>query len=562
MFIPTFLLASTLSLAVSGASAAATADGVDFVPGRFIVEYQPELTKRSALTAIDPHEAFHQALAAIQPAGGVNSHFNYSSPLFTGASFSIHESPDAIARLKSLPNILNIWPVKRFEILQSGDANAKQNLSPDTLESRNWNPHAHTGVAALHAKGLSGQNITIGVIDTGVDYTHPALGGGIGPDYKIVGGYNFVGPLAGASNNNKLGTSNSRIDEYNPLDCQGHGTHVAGIIAAKNDKNLVGVAPNATIRAYKIFGCSGGTSEDVVIAAFQTAFRDGVDIITASVGLNGQGLLDGPANLIASRLVEYGVFVAVAAGNSGVEGPRYPSSPGAGEYVTAVGSAESNAIVTWTGTARSSSGDSITFKYVTSRGVLPNISNTTFSVDFLAENADDCAALTSRAATGSALILPLSSACEKANLYTAVEANGYKVVLRYTDKPLKYSVPTYTVQGFEIDVFGTAAGLGNWARNQAQAGHNLTITLDTLAAQPDVVETGSPLSVSEFSTWGPHFEKGLFYPALIGPGGDILSTWLDGGYSIMSGSSMATPYVCVTLSYDIYFFFFFLRSLY
>jgi subtilisin family serine protease len=544
MLIHSFLLASTLCLAVSGVSATATADSADFfVPGRFIVEYQPELTKRSALTASDPHEDFHQALAAIHPAGGVRSHFNYSSPLFNGASFSIHDSPDAIARLKSLPNVLNIWPVKRFEILQTDATDMKQTSSSHTLAERNWNPHEHTGVAALHAKGLSGQNVTIAIIDTGVDYTHPALGGGIGPDYKIVGGYNFVGPLSDTYTNNKTGLSNSQIDQYNPLDCQGHGTHVAGIIAAKDDQNIVGVAPNATIRAYKIFGCSGGTSEDIVIAALQTAFRDGADIITASVGLSGQGLLDGPANLIASRLVEYGVFVSIAAGNSGIEGPRYPSSPGAGEYVTAVGSAESNAILTWNGTARSSSGESITFKYVTARGVLPNVSDTTFPVDFLADNADDCAALAARAVNGTALLLPLSSACENANLYTAAQDNGYKVVLRYTDNPLKYSVPTYSVQGFYIDVFGTAADLGAWARNQTKSGHSLTISLDTLAAQPNVIEADTPRYVSEFSTWGPHFENGLFYPALVAPGGAILSTWLDGRYSIMSGSSMATPYV-------------------
>lgn len=546
MLIHSFLLASTLSLAVSGVSATAAADSAEFfVPGRFIVEYQPELTKRSTLTASNPHEDFHQALAAIHPAGGVRSHFNYSSPLFTGASFSIHDSPDAIARLKSLPNVLNIWPVKRFDVLQTDATDMKQ--TSHAFGERNWNPHAHTGVAELHSKGLSGQNITIAIIDTGVDYTHPALGGGIGPGHKIVGGYNFVGPLSGTSSNNKTGPSNSQIDQYNPLDCQGHGTHVAGIIAAKDDQNIVGVAPNATIRAYKIFGCSGGTSEDIVIAALQTAFRDGADIITASVGLSGQGLLDGPANLIASRLVEYGVFVSIAAGNSGIEGPRYPSSPGAGEYVTAVGSAESNAILTWNATAHSSSGESITFKYSTARGVLPNISDTTFPVDFLADNADDCTALAAHAANGSALLLPLSSACENAKLYTAAQNNGYKVVLRYTDNPLKYSVPTYSVQGFSIDVFGIAADLGAWARNQTKAGHNLTISLDTLAAQPGVIEADTPRYVSEFSTWGPHFENGLFYPALVAPGGSILSTWLDGRYSIMSGSSMATPYVC-TLS--------------
>jgi subtilisin family serine protease len=56
-----------------------------------------------------------------------------------------------------------------------------------------FSPHVMTGVDKLHAEGLNGNGIKIAVIDTGVDYTHPALGGGFGPGFKVIGGYDFVG---------------------------------------------------------------------------------------------------------------------------------------------------------------------------------------------------------------------------------------------------------------------------------------------------------------------------------------------------------------------------------
>lgn len=69
------------------------------------------------------------------------------------------------------------------------------------------------------------------------------------------------------------------------MDCYGHGTHVAGIIAAEPpDGRFVSVAPKAKLRGYKVFGCGGTTSEDLLIAAFVKAYEDGADIINASIG--------------------------------------------------------------------------------------------------------------------------------------------------------------------------------------------------------------------------------------------------------------------------------------
>jgi subtilisin family serine protease len=68
------------------------------------------------------------------------------------------------------------------------------------------------------------------------------------------------------------------------MDCDGHGTHVAGIMAASNDPYVLGVAPKITLGIYKVFGCLGETTNDVLIQAFLMAYKHGADVITASVG--------------------------------------------------------------------------------------------------------------------------------------------------------------------------------------------------------------------------------------------------------------------------------------
>lgn len=521
---------------------------------RYIVEYGNinSLSKRSIgdgeFDLQDPHDGFHSVMKRKLNFDSI-AHYNYSSRLFHGASFSINldDHPSAldnnrltkksiIKQIKSLPEVKNVWIAQHFTILEN-ELPILSDYSPTV------SPHLLTGVNELHSRGLTGKNVTVGIIDTGVDYLHPALGGGIGENFKVTGGVNYFGS---PSNN----ITSLKKPDYNPYDCQGHGTHIAGIIAG-NDTKVLGVAPGASIRSYKVFGCSGGTTEDVLIAAFQNAYIDGVNIITASVGLAGQGFLRSPVSVVASRMVEAGVFVSIAAGNTGVEGPRYPSSPGASQLVTTVGSAESDLIVTWTANAVSSSGENYTLHYSTSAGVTPNATGS-YTVNFITSDLANC----SQAATlGSvdansqtALLLPASSKCQQRELFTSVKDLGYKAVLSYiTDKTgsLNYTFPDASVEGQPIDVFGLAdLGFGEWASNQTLAGHNLTLTFNS--SNPLVYAYNNATvaaHVNAFSSWGPHYEDGLFYPAITAPGGHIFSTWLNGRYGILSGSSMATPYV-------------------
>jgi minor extracellular serine protease Vpr len=167
---------------------------------------------------------------------------------------------------------------------------------------------------------VTGKGVVVAILDTGVDYTHPDLGGCKGFGCKVKDGYDFVN------------------DDWDPMDNDGHGTMVAGIIAANGA--LKGVAPDVELLVYKVLepsesGPASGDTSDV-IAGIDDAIKDGADIICMSLG-GELGVTDGALALAVTRAVDAGVIVVAAAGNDGPYiGTIY--SPASYENVIAVGS--------------------------------------------------------------------------------------------------------------------------------------------------------------------------------------------------------------------------------
>lgn len=171
---------------------------------------------------------------------------------------------------------------------------------------------------------ITGQGVKIAIIDTGVDYTHPDLGGCLGFACKVIGGYDFV-------------------NDNDPMDDVGHGTHVAGIAAGKANASsgLNGVAPDAKILAYKVLNSSGsGTFEDV-IEGIEKAVLDGADVINLSLGADC-GIYSvncGPDDLVSQAVdnaTYNNVSVIVAAGNSG-SSEQTIGSPGTARKAITIG---------------------------------------------------------------------------------------------------------------------------------------------------------------------------------------------------------------------------------
>ncbi|MFA6956827.1 MAG: S8 family serine peptidase [Thermoanaerobaculia bacterium] len=166
------------------------------------------------------------------------------------------------------------------------------------------------GIALIQADrvwstfGQRGNGVTVAVIDTGIDYRHPALGEHFGPGFKVAGGWDFVN------------------DDADPIDDNGHGTHVAGIVAASSP-DLIGVAPDAQLLAYKVLDRGGyGYSSDVLAAIDRCAdpngdldYSDRVDVVNLSLGRTEAG--DDSLSNAVDSLVRLGTVVCVAAGNEG-----------------------------------------------------------------------------------------------------------------------------------------------------------------------------------------------------------------------------------------------------
>jgi len=177
--------------------------------------------------------------------------------------------------------------------------------------------------------GYKGKGVVVGLIDTGIDYFNSALGGGFGPTYRVIGGHDFV---------NK---------DNNPIDDNGHGTHVAGIIGASRGNVLRGVAPEVKFIAAKVLDAKGSGYYSTIIAGIEYCLDpdgdpstdDAVDIINMSLG--GLPIPKSPLDSAVNNATKAGVLSVVAAGNDGQSGFGTIGSPGTSESALTVGACDS-----------------------------------------------------------------------------------------------------------------------------------------------------------------------------------------------------------------------------
>jgi subtilisin family serine protease len=193
-------------------------------------------------------------------------------------------------------------------------------------------------VHALQLNGinLTGEGQTICVIDTGVNYNHVDLGGCFGSGCKVISGYDFCSDDATCSTN-----------DTDPLDVNGHGTHVSGIAAANGAS--IGVAPGANIVATKAFNSSGSAFASSITASIDwcvsNASEYNISVISMSLSLGGivfdsysecdEYSGDGGVVSACNNAGAQGLLVAAAAGNSGSTSGI--SLPACGSNVTSVG---------------------------------------------------------------------------------------------------------------------------------------------------------------------------------------------------------------------------------
>jgi len=168
-------------------------------------------------------------------------------------------------------------------------------VEPDRVV-RAYDQAVPAGVAAVrapvaHARTIRGATVKVGVIDTGIDYGHPDLAANYAGGVDIVNG------------------------DEDPLDDNGHGTHVSGTIAALDDAaGVLGVAPAVRLYGIKVLAGNGGGSVSGVIAGMDWAVAHGVQVINLSLGsASGSQALQ----VACDNAAKAGVVICAAAGNSG-----------------------------------------------------------------------------------------------------------------------------------------------------------------------------------------------------------------------------------------------------
>ncbi|OKH31292.1 hypothetical protein NIES2119_29225 [[Phormidium ambiguum] IAM M-71] len=188
------------------------------------------------------------------------------------------------------------------------------------LGGNNWALDA-IKVPETWSKGYTGQGIVVAVIDTGVDYQHSDLDGNIWVNPKEIpsnkkddDGNDYIDDIRGWDFVN---------DDNDPMDLEGHGTHVAGTIAAENNGfGVTGVAPNTKIMPIRVLDASGNGSILDVAAGIRYAADNGAKVINLSLG----GDINTPAEASAIKYAaEKGAIVVSAAGNQSQQQPGFPA---------------------------------------------------------------------------------------------------------------------------------------------------------------------------------------------------------------------------------------------
>jgi subtilisin family serine protease len=480
---------------------------VDETSNLWFIEFRskPAVQGTSLATIAREQSNFRAAVAM----AGIPMTERYAfSMLWNGISVEMN-AVDA-ARASRLGGVTSVYPV---EVVSMPDGDP----SPDLASAL-----AMTGADIAQSElGFTGAGVKVAVMDTGIDYDHPDLGGCFGPGCRVAYGYDLVGDDFSAGVNDTL------VPDPDPDDCGGHGTHVAGIVGANG--TVVGVAPDVTFGAYRVFGCSGSTYADIMIQAMEMALMDGMDILNMSIG-SSFAWPNYPTAVASNNMVMSGMVVVASIGNSGASGLYSAGAPGVGKEVIGVASFEN---------------EGITVPFFQVNGEDVGYITMTFSPDPPTSGTEEIVYV-GRACnvdlplledpTGKVALIN-RGACSFAEKAINAEAAGATAVVIHNSSPglfngtLGSPVATVPVVGISLDD-------GLFIR--AQAAPIMMTWMDGLTQE------ANPLGglIASSSSYGLAADLSI-KPDIGAPGAGIYSTYPleSGGYATLSGTSMASPHV-------------------
>jgi subtilisin family serine protease len=229
--------------------------------------------------------------------------------------------PGAAVALAHRAEVLRVEPDREVCALGAPQARGPKPPPPPPPQSLPWGVDRIDAEWAWSVTG--GAGIKVAVIDTGIDADHPDLAA------NVKGGVNFV-------------RARGYVDPGRWDDDNGHGSHVAGIIGARdNAVGAIGVAPECSLYALKVLNKNGMGYTSDVIAAIQWAVNNGMDIANLSLGSNSPSVAE---QLACDTAAAAGLLIVAAAGNDG----GAVDYPGAYSSVIAVAATNSaDAVASW-----------------------------------------------------------------------------------------------------------------------------------------------------------------------------------------------------------------------
>jgi len=244
----------------------------------------------------------------------VNREYDY---LFSG--FSVELPANEIRQLLSVQGVKAVYPNVEY----TADVISAEEISPEAYSPNMMDSAPFIGANEAWDVGFTGEGVTVAVLDTGADYTHPDLEHAFG-DYK---GWDFV--------------DNDDDPQETPGDDPrgeetAHGTHVSGTIAANG--YISGVAPDANLLAYRVLGPGGSGSTENVVAGIERAVQDGADVMNLSLG-NTLNDPDWATSIALDWAMADGVVAVTSNGNSGPNNWTV-GSPGTSRDAISVGATQ------------------------------------------------------------------------------------------------------------------------------------------------------------------------------------------------------------------------------
>lgn len=513
-----------------------------------------EVTPYQKKLILDEQAAFEKKLAAISKDIQIIYRYRF---VFNGMALAVpKEFIDQITQLPELYNLKMQATVQASS--QVGDKALSTKLPAQTSTD-------FIGATNLHKRGITGKGVRVGIIDTGIDYTHSMFGGsgdpaeftkmdpdvvvpGTFPTQKVVGGFDFVGRKYDFRKPGSMPKPDA-----NPIDDHTHGTHVAGTVAGKGDGVNVydGIAPDAELYSLKVFSSNIFSDSSAIMAAMEYAVdpnndfnpADRLDVVNLSLcvpfGSEFSHLHEASVNLVRG-----GTLAVFAAGNDG-DVPFAVADPSTADGETSLS------------VAASIDAMDHNWRFPASRFIIKNT-----NYDFMVSNASS--SLPSlNAGDLEGKIVPVGTACNPLTNEQAIQLKGNIALVDLGDCSFNDTVKNahaagstgivlikskqgdpYDIQTEEIVPYPVVMVKLDDGRVIKQglesADVRVRFFVNTRIDKPELID-----SIARFSSRGPRMFDGLIKPEITAPGKQVISAAAGTGNKGVrfAGTSMATPHI-------------------